>query len=314
MAQINRKSKSKIARLTIVVPRGEASEDAFETSLVSVLQHRPASCEVIVPHDGSYDDPFDLADEVEFLGVDSDRLLTQIHAAANVAHGRFVHVVARGHAVTAGWCDAALSMFERWDAGIVTPVVRDADGFVNHAGWRHGASSACYLIGHDDSELRLEEAAHVDGAFLDCGFWRRDLLRSLEGAYVGQDPTEASVAYAFASGRADWRCVVAPDCQIQSGEHEVIDDVRAHQRTLQAIANHYQGGGWNRCFSRLVSSMMGRQGGLPVGIARATAPLVQTSTERKLRDIDVPHVDSVIEGGRRLQIPSKDNRTYRRAA
>ncbi|MEM1225711.1 MAG: glycosyltransferase family 2 protein [Planctomycetota bacterium] len=314
MAQINRKSKSKIARLTIVVPRGEASEDAFETSLVSVLQHRPASCEVIVPHDGSYDDPFDLSDEVEFLGVDSDRLLTQIHAAANVAHGRFVHVVARGHAVTAGWCDAALSMFERWDAGIVSPVVRDADGFVNHAGWRHGPSSACYLIGHDDSELRLDEAAHVDGAFLDCAFWRRDLLRSLEGAYVGYDPIEASVAYAFASGRADWRCVVAPECEIQSGEPNVIDHVRAHQRSLQAISNHYQGGGWNRGLSRLISSILGRQGGLSVGMARAMAPLIQASTERKLCDVDVTRLDSIIEGVRRVHIPSKDNRTYRRAA
>ncbi len=43
-------------RLSIIVPycRDEA---AFETTLVSVLENRPNQCEVLVPHDGSYQDP-----------------------------------------------------------------------------------------------------------------------------------------------------------------------------------------------------------------------------------------------------------------
>ena len=44
-----------VCRLSIVVPY-DRDEAAFETSLVSILENRPEYCEVIVSHDGQYQD------------------------------------------------------------------------------------------------------------------------------------------------------------------------------------------------------------------------------------------------------------------
>ena len=56
-------------RLTILIPCvGGAA--AFDATLVSVLQHRPADCEVLLVHTEPYDDPYDLAGEVQFLRTD----------------------------------------------------------------------------------------------------------------------------------------------------------------------------------------------------------------------------------------------------
>ena len=59
-----------IPQLSIVVPvHGDAA--AFESTLISVLENQPAASEVIVAHDGSYDDPFDLGEEVRFVSAGS---------------------------------------------------------------------------------------------------------------------------------------------------------------------------------------------------------------------------------------------------
>ena len=42
-------------------------ETSWRASLVSVLQNRPADCEIVVVHDESYHDPYDLAGEVRFV-------------------------------------------------------------------------------------------------------------------------------------------------------------------------------------------------------------------------------------------------------
>ncbi len=71
---------SPVPRLSIVVP---ISRDlaAFESTLISVLENRPRDCEVLVTHDGSYDDPFNLCDEVRFVIADSAALVDLVSAA-----------------------------------------------------------------------------------------------------------------------------------------------------------------------------------------------------------------------------------------
>ena len=91
-----------IPRLTIIVPFFGKTE-VFESSLASVLQHRPEECEILVPHAGDYDDPFDLSDEVTFVDVGSPKLVHQIAESAERARGRFVHVITDGHRATPDW-------------------------------------------------------------------------------------------------------------------------------------------------------------------------------------------------------------------
>ncbi|TWT92259.1 glycosyltransferase family 2 protein [Neorhodopirellula pilleata] len=312
-----------IPRLTIVVPHFGETE-SFESSLVSVLQHRPDDCEVLVPHSGSYDDPFDLSDEVKFVDAGSPDLVQQIAAAANVARGRFVHVVADGHLATSSWTEPALAEFEYSEAGVVVPVVRVADDSkqiatseVLHAGWSRTGASVCQLIASGATEVTPRQCLRVEGGFLSASFWRRDLLRSLSGAFLGEDIVEASLVYGLLCKRAKWRCVVSREstlfasdleCAFAASDYETR--VRCNQRRLQAIADGIgNGGGWSKSLGRFMTTCLGS--GLRPAIGRAMAPLAVKAVGPLVQPTGVLRADEQAET---LRIPVSGLAEQRRAA
>lgn len=312
-----------IPRLTIVVPHFGETE-SFESSLVSVLQHRPDDCEVLVPHAGDYDDPFDLSDEVKFIDAGSPRLVNQITAAADAARGRFVHVVADGHRATPSWTEPALAEFEYSEAGVVAPVVRIPDEMkqlakseILHAGWSRTAASVCQLIGSGTTEVQSRQCLRVEGGFLSASFWRRDLLRSLAGTFQGDDVVEASLIYGLLTKRAKWRCVVSRESTLLASELECVfaasdyeARVRCNQRRLQAIADHLgNDGGWSRSFSRFITTCF--SSGLRPAMGRATAPLATKSVGQLIKTSGVLRADEQAET---LRIPVRGTAEHRRAA
>ena len=98
--------------LSIVIP---ASRDtvALELTLAAALEHQPADCEVIVVNAGSYNDPYELDDEVRFVDVaPTPNAIDLINAGSRAAAGSVVHVLQSGVEVKSGWTDAALGHFE----------------------------------------------------------------------------------------------------------------------------------------------------------------------------------------------------------
>jgi len=55
-----------VPRLSIVIPvLGDPRK--LDDTLVSVLENRPAHCEILVVHNEPYDDPYQLSNEVCFI-------------------------------------------------------------------------------------------------------------------------------------------------------------------------------------------------------------------------------------------------------
>ncbi|MCM2371029.1 glycosyltransferase family 2 protein [Rhodopirellula sp. ICT_H3.1] len=304
-----------IPRLTIVVPHG-GDTASFESSLVSVLQHCPDACEVIVPHAGDYDDPFDLCDEVKFVDAGSVSLTQQIGQAAAIARGRFVHVVADGHVVTPDWADRALLQFEHHEAGLVVPVVRHSDcDEIAHAGWRRSGATACEMVAAGSDHVEQRAALRAEGGFLTASFWRRDLLRSLTGSLRNSDDVvEASMVYSLLARKAGWRCIVSPDCTIRLGDSDsplgdYQSQVNENHRRLQAIADHFGTGGWGKSFGRFLATTFSY--GLGSALRRATAPLAQSGIATSVRGDSVQRCDEQVEA---IRIPVASPGTYRRAA
>lgn len=299
---------SKVPRLSIVVPHG-GDDSAFEASLVSVLQHRPDGCEVIVPHDGTYDDPFELSDEVHLVNTQSTSLIRQITEATDLALGRFVHVIADGHTATADWTEAALAQFESHETGIVIPVVRHPlTDLVEHAGWRNSARSACDLVGHTTDQIAKSSAVRVQGAFLGASFWRRDLLRCLSGSYRENDTIEASMTYGLMAAQGGWRHVIAADSTMsfddETTEVSYADRVDRNHRRLQAIADQFATGGstgWGRGLQRLVTTAFAG-GCKPASLASAVR---RTCIEHGLRARGhrQPRNDSHANAATRIESP-----------
>ncbi len=234
-----------IPQLSIVVPLGRDLA-GFESTLISVLENQPDGSEVLVPHDGSYDDPFDLCEEVRFVVASSSNTLDLVGAAATQARGRFVHVLAEGIRATCGWTDDVLECFDHFDTGVVAPVIRSA---ANHrimaAGWSDGSSRLCLSAGQGSESA--DPAARI-GAYLQASFWRRDVLRSMQRAFAGQDTLEASVAYHHLARQAGWRTELAPESTVlcDAGQLPWESSSLSRGLRLRAIRNHFVGGGWSQ--------------------------------------------------------------------
>lgn len=98
-------------RLSIVIP-ALASTEALERTLVSVLERRPADCEIIVVLNASYDDPYQLTDEVRFVSAPLGASWTECVASGLAsARAAIVSLVAAGAEVGNDWSGAALAHF-----------------------------------------------------------------------------------------------------------------------------------------------------------------------------------------------------------
>jgi hypothetical protein len=172
-----------VPRLSIVIPcLGDAAE--FDGTLVSVLQHRPADCEIFVVHRQPYDDPYQLDGEVHFLYCPGNSLVELINAAIPEASGEILHIIGCGLEATEGWTRAAVGHFNDPDVAAVTPIVMD-----NHrkqlvaAGvrWTLGGARRevvdARVLTAGSGRLRSQIIAPT----LRAGFYRRDVLAALDG-------------------------------------------------------------------------------------------------------------------------------------
>ena len=115
-----------MARLSIIVA-AVGSQTDIDTSLVSVLEHRPADCEVILAHPPSYVDPYDLFDEIRFVSSADADLCSLFNAGLKVARGEIVHTIRPGVVASEDWCEPALRQFElNTNTGGVSPLVVSA--------------------------------------------------------------------------------------------------------------------------------------------------------------------------------------------
>ena len=236
-----------IPRLSIVIPIGQDLA-AFESTLISVLENRPLASEVIVAHDGQYDDPFDLCDEVNFVTSHSGGLVDLIAASVSQSRGRFVHVLSDGIRATPGWTDDAVEKFEHYDAGVVTPVIRSQQsGRIVAAGWCDRGGRLCGAAAAGRATVAAGTAPPSGGAYLQASFWRRELIRSACSAFTADsDSIEASYAVGQMVRRAGWRCVLADECTLQCDTEKLpwqTSSLRLSRR-LRAIHSHFYGGGW----------------------------------------------------------------------
>ena len=192
----------------------------------------------------------------------------------------------------------------------MTPVVRVSNNSeIIHAGWRLSDRSACDLVSKGQTEITPNDARSIEGGFLGASFWRRDLLRSLSGSFIADDVIEASIVYSRSAKQAGWRGTVAYhsdmlgcDFSTTSTATDYASRIQRNQRRLQAISDHFNGGGWGQFISRLIS--MVTKGGLNCAMQRATAPLAASLVSRQIRRKDILRSD---EPSATLRISTNDS-------
>ena len=280
-----------IPRLSIVIPIGR-DLTAFERTLISVLENPVDGSEVLVCHDGSYDDPFALGDEIWFVIADSDNPLDLISAGASQARGRFVHVLSDGLRATRGWTDDALEAFEAYECGVVSPVIRhDTQGTIVSAGWSDGMDRLCQSASRGLKEI-VSSGRQRTGAYLPASFWRRELLRSVTDCIVSADVMEASYAFHHLVSQAGWTCSLASESEVLFDEDSLPWNQTSLNRGIrtQCLKNYFSGGGWSRSLSAALwgaFASLTRPGQILEVLGRGLAPTARPQLIERLRPTEV---------------------------
>ncbi len=284
---------------------------AFEDSLVSVLENQPAGSEILVAHDGSYDDPFNLTDEVRFITGQTDQLVDLVASATRQARSRFVHVLAPGFRATSGWIDAALQQFERQDVAAVAPVIRRADSEkIAAAGWGDHGGRLFHPIASGATHVDRGDASHVLGAYLQASFWRREVLSSMAAAFQSRCTSEATYAYGRLLAAGQWRCALAADSVVRQ-THDVLAEPANYSRgqRLWAIKKAIDPTTRKVPWSKLLTAIL--RPGFTETIGQVNGPKMLAEMKSRLQ---IERAVSSSDHGTIIKLPPKSANKRRRAA
>ena len=251
--------------LSIVIP---ATSDvaALEDTLVSVLEKRPADCEIIVALGCEYDDPWNIRDEVRFVQAPvGSSLVACVNLGVASSAGRVIHVLNAGWRATEGWTNGPLDHFDDDATVAVVPLTVSADDHerVVSAGIRcsRGGRRIEAVPGRHGSPKTA--APHAPA--LEAGFWRSDFLRQAGPGF--------STACGDSCADADMAVAVS-----RSGRTVVLDDT---SRVVAGSSSGARKGGFlaglhaERLFWR---SIAGRS--LPVSLAAHVVEIVRHAVAR----------------------------------
>lgn len=227
-------------RLSIIVPHRQ-DDLRLEETLVSVLENRPSDCEILVAHDGSYRDPYQLSNEVVFVETEAgSSVLRKINEATLASCAPTVHVVLDGVSVSQNWCESPLQFFADPSVGAVSPMIAvKLSSRLAYAGLSLETAGRRRLV-PCRQETQNNLASHCLGPLLACGFYRRKMLLSLNGWLESVDSSVADVDLALALRSLGLNCRVDADCQVSAPRALVAPELTsAAVKQLASLAVAY---------------------------------------------------------------------------
>jgi hypothetical protein len=225
-----RKEKAIVPGLSIIIPAGD-DVSLFEDTLAAVLRNRPRACEVIVPHAGTYADPYELASEVWFIELAAGATHGECLAhAIEKAAGDVLHVLSPGCDFNDGWWQPAVSHFSDAAIGCVAPRIvgpPDASG-ADIIGVHYGAAGRREVVASSDAR---ERARDLLGPTHRAGFYRRTALRQIGGWPAALPLALADVDVGLSLHQLGYAAVAEPQSRISFAA--VASSPSAYQRARQ---------------------------------------------------------------------------------
>ncbi|MEN6458381.1 MAG: glycosyltransferase [Thermoguttaceae bacterium] len=211
-------------RLSIVIPLlGDASQ--LDDTLVSVLENRPAHCEILVVHNRPYADPYGLAGEVRFIEAPRGAKMAEcLNLGLRASRAAVVHVLTCGVEVTSGWAEQAVRHFRDAEVAAVAPLVTSSDepSQVVSAGLGYRAEGTawrlCQGVPVDQVDACQSELCGPDTL---AAFYCKSTLAAIGGFPTHSTDTLTGIDTALAIRQAGFRCVLEPSCQARVQHHAV---------------------------------------------------------------------------------------------
>ncbi|MEL7337051.1 MAG: hypothetical protein AAFN70_12710, partial [Planctomycetota bacterium] len=198
--------------VSIVVPVGDC-ESEFEQRLADVLQHTPSrigdrDVQFIVPHDGSYHDPFEIGETVSFVRCASVDLVPSIRDAVNLIDTDLTAIVGAGVNVDQDWIEVLVDRLLRDQIDCVGPVCITEENQTLHGWCLRGVGF----------HPRFGDAVQSPAApLLATSLWRSEALRGCSDM-LGSDDTACNQFAWF-----QWAARVGNGCGIEPASVAHID-------------------------------------------------------------------------------------------
>lgn len=225
-------------RISIIV--AHHNDQRLEDTLLSVLENRPRDCEIIVAHDGSYSDPYQLADEVLFVETnDGASRVGKLNEALYAACAPVVHMLAEGVRITEGWCEGPVESIQSQAAAAVTPLLQTTDG----RSLRYAGLDAQSLAKRGLQVVKNNCApVACAGPIMAAGFYSRRLLLGLGGILEAVDAQVADVDLALSLKQLGLKCSVDPSSVVlaKSSIASPRRDAVVAQDLASVLAAHHQ--------------------------------------------------------------------------
>jgi hypothetical protein len=204
-------------RLSVIVPA--TSVAALEETLISVLEHRPEGCDVVVALGTPYDDPWNIREEVTFVDLPKGSgLVDCINAGVAASSGDVIHILAAGWKAVDGWTVPAMRHFASGRVAAVVPLaVSEADRFQPvSAGIRRTAGGRSVTVVPSRKGGGIVTGRLPAAPMIEAGFWRADVLHDIGFSKAcGDALAAADMAAALVASRAD--VVLEPESRVVSG-------------------------------------------------------------------------------------------------
>ncbi len=202
-------------RLSIIIPH--RNDQQLEDTILSVLENRPRDCEIIVAHDGSYHDPYQLADEVVYVQEEHPSTVVELlNAGLMTACSPVVCALLDGVVVPANFAESPLKRFTRPEVAAVAPQLQVSRNKVSGIAGDAIFSKATLRSGRVESK-----GEHAAAPTLSAGFYRRKLLRALGGWNDELSSGSADVELALLMSQLDLTCECEPQVVVQAHKETI---------------------------------------------------------------------------------------------
>ena len=210
-------NRPRLVRTSIIIPLESSDPVAasqFDDTLASILRNRPASSQIIVAHDGSYSDPFGLADEVDFVSTErKPHLIRLLNCGLRVATGQFIVTLRPGVELSDGWDEVIDSAFKDPKIASVSPaLVCPTNPAKMIAGGVEANFGLTRMLCGEAGRMTEKSTKRISpvGPTSWAAFYRRDALDEVGSFDETLDPVYVDLDVALALRSLGYRCAFRP--------------------------------------------------------------------------------------------------------
>ncbi len=197
-------------RLSIII--AHRNDQQLEDTILSVLENRPRDCEIIVAHDGSYHDPYELVDEVVYIQEEHPATVVELlNAGLMAACSPVVCALLDGVVVSADWAEPALKRFARSEVAAVAPQLQVGKSRVSGIAEEAICNQSKLRGGRVESKDNNAAAPTIA-----AGFYRRKIMSALGGWNDEISAASADVELAFLMSKLALTCECEPQVVVKA--------------------------------------------------------------------------------------------------